>query len=235
MKKLLIALIGMALGPGLVARAQEKPVSLADDPTHKLELSNRTVQVYRVEVPAGGHTLLHRHEHDSLRITLADSDSLDAIVGQPPVAAQRKLGETRWARSGLTHQVTNRAQTPLRGVTVELLQPGGPAQPATEPVSRYCNPGSQTACVSERYLFCTDRVCVSDVTMGAGAVTTRHTHSTDHMVIALTDFDVTDEAAGKPPERRVLKAGEVNYFSAGLTHQLTNSQHATRFITVVFR
>jgi quercetin dioxygenase-like cupin family protein len=232
MKKLAIAAF---LGLGLLAMAQEKPVGLADDPTHKLILSNRTVQVYRVEIPVGGKTTLHRHDHDSLRITLDDSDSVDAIQGQAPAAAARKVGTTRWAKGGFTHQVTNKGATPLRGVTVELLEAGGPAKPATEPDSRYCNPGSQTACVDEHYLLCTDRICVEDVNFGPGAVTTRHTHTTDHMIIALTDLDMTDDAADRPSVRRQMKAGEASYFQAGLTHRLINGPQAARFIVVVWR
>jgi len=102
--------------------------------------------------------------------------------------------------------------------------------------SHYCNPGSETACVNEKYLFCTNKVCVEDVTLGPGAVTIKHGHTTDHMLIAVSDYELTDDTEGKAPTIRTKKSGEVEYIPAGIRHQLTNTGKDTaRFIVVVFR
>jgi len=90
--------------------------------------------------------------------------------------------------------------------------------------------------VDEKYLFCTDKFCVEDVTMDPGAMSTKHSHSTDHMLVAVTDYQLTDVIVGKPKKVRTKKAGEVEYIPAGITHQLTNTGAAkARFVVIAFK
>ena len=120
-------------------------------------------------------------------------------------------------------------------VDVEFADPQGKLEIVGKS-SHYCNAGSTTVCVDEKSLFCLAKVCVEDVTMAAGAVTTKHTHTTDHMLIAVSDYELTDEMEGKGTVVRKLKSGEVEYIPAGITHRLTNTGHGpARFTVVLWR
>ncbi|HYX69290.1 MAG TPA: hypothetical protein VE825_09165 [Terriglobales bacterium] len=219
----------------LWAQTADKPVAITSEPSHHLYLENEQVRVFQVEAAPHAATLVHQHDHDYIFVSLGASDIRNEVVGKAPAELKLEDGEVHWSKGGFAHRIVNLSDQPFRNVTIELLRAQGAATPATQPASRYCNPGSQTACVTERYLFCTERVCVSDVTMGPGAVTMRHTHSTDHMVVAVTDLQMTDEIEGKPTLQRSLKAGDATYISAGITHRLINGPQANRFITLQFK
>ena len=120
-------------------------------------------------------------------------------------------------------------------VTIEFAEPQGKLeQMGTN--SHYCNPGSMTACVDEKNLFCTAKVCVEDVTIAPGAVTTKHSHTTDHMLVAVSDYQLADTVEGKGRVLRARRSGEVEYIPAGITHQMTNTGDNTgRFIVVLWR
>jgi uncharacterized RmlC-like cupin family protein len=121
-------------------------------------------------------------------------------------------------------------------VQVEFADPQGRLTPEKPRSSRYCNPGNKTACVEEKYLFCTAKVCVEDVTMGPDAVSTHHSHDTDHMLVAITDYSLADDVVGKGVVMREVKSGGVEYIPAGITHTLANkSGKDVRFVVVVFR
>ena len=219
----------------LAAQTPESPVPITSEPSHHLYLENDQVRVFQVEAPPHAATLVHQHDHDYIFVSLGASDLRNEVVGKAPVELKLDDGEVHWSKGGFAHRIINLSDQPFRNVTIELLRAQGAATPSTQPASRYCNPGSQTACVSERYLFCTERVCVSDVTMGPGAATMRHTHSTDHMVVAVTDMQMTDEIEGKPAVERTIKAGSAAYIEAGITHRLINGAQAARFITLQFK
>jgi quercetin dioxygenase-like cupin family protein len=77
---------------------------------------------------------------------------------------------------------------------------------------------------------------VEDVTMAPGAVTTKHSHATDHMLVAVSDYELTDQVEGKGAVVRTRKSGEVEYIPAGITHRLTNTGQApARFTVIVWR
>jgi quercetin dioxygenase-like cupin family protein len=226
-----LLLAAVALG----AQTAEKPVAITSEPSHHLYLENEQVRVFQVEAAPHAATLIHQHENDYVFVSLGPSDIRNEVVGKAPVELKLEDGEVHWSKGGFAHRITNLSDQPFRNVTIELLRAQGAATPSTQPASRYCNPGSQTACVSERYLFCTEKVCVSDVTMGPGAATMRHSHATDHMVVAVTDVLMSDEIEGKAAVQRSLKAGEAAYIPAGITHRLVNGPQATRFITLQFK
>jgi quercetin dioxygenase-like cupin family protein len=60
------------------------------------------------------------------------------------------------------------------------------------------------------------------VTMDPGAVSTQHTHDSDHMVIPTSDFTWREDVEGKAGANHELKVGEAYYVKAGVTHRLTN-------------
>jgi oxalate decarboxylase/phosphoglucose isomerase-like protein (cupin superfamily) len=56
------------------------------------------------------------------------------------------------------------------------------------------------------------------------------------MLIAVSDYELTDRVEGKGIVVRTRKSSEVEYIPAGITHRITNTGQApARFIVIVWR
>lgn len=228
--------LALCLAALAVAAAAQDAVPVEQEPFHQTVLDNEHVRVFLVEVPAGKSTLLHRHTRDYMAVILGDARITNLMSGDRPAALALKKGEVSPLKGGFVHAVHNDGATPFRNVAVEFKHPQGASTKPQQPGWKYCNKGSKTACVEETYLFCSEHVCVSDVTMGVGAVTLKHRHSTDHMLIAVSAFRLSDAVEGQGTVRREEKSGDVVYLAKGINHQITNSgKRPARFIVVVWR
>lgn len=218
MKRLAVALLLVAV----VAFAQNPR-----DANETVLLKNARVIVTQAEIRDSAPI---QHDHDTLTV----------LVGRGPVhkgsSDASEVFFSQAGSSGPTGPTLNNGTGPLRAVIVAFVAPQGRVQPEKPRSSRYCNPGSKIACVNEKYLFCTEKACVEEVTMGVGAVTTKHSHDTDHMIVALTDYTLADDIVGKGVKMRTVPPGGVEYIPAGITHTLTNKTgKETRFVVVVFK
>jgi quercetin dioxygenase-like cupin family protein len=215
--------------------AQNPAVPVEQEPFHAPVFRNEHVLVLGVEIPPHQTTQIHQHAHQYLTVSLTDATVTSAVPGQPPVVESRHRGEA-WMGVPVAHTVRNDGDTAFRATVIAFFARQGEVKTIQRKPSRYCNPKSTTACVTEHYLFCTDRICVSEVEMGPGAMTMKHSHSTDHMVVAVSDLDMKDWIEGRPSATmRSQKSGEVLYIDAGITHQLENGPRPARFITVSWK
>jgi quercetin dioxygenase-like cupin family protein len=230
------AAVGLLVSLLLAASlAQNPPVPAEQESFHSPMFRNERLLAVRVEIPPHQTTQVHRHVHQYLSVSLSDGTLTVSKEGQAPVQEKRWRGEARMG-DPVAHSVRNDGDTPYRATVVDFFHRQGEAKPLQRQPATYCNPKSKTACVTERYLFCTERVCVSEVEMGPGALTMRHSHSTDHMVIAVSDLEMKDFIEGRPSATmRAQKSGEVLYIDAGVTHQLENGPKPARFITVSWK
>src|SRR2546426_12792609 len=99
-----------------------KEVEITAEPSHHLALENEHVRVFKVEVAPHAATLLHRHRHDYVFVTLGASEVSNEVEGKPPVTLKLQDGETRFTPGGFAHIARNLASTPFRNVTIEFLQ-----------------------------------------------------------------------------------------------------------------
>ncbi len=219
----------------IMSFAQNTAVPVEKEPFHTPVFRNEHVLAIGVQIPPHQTTQIHRHAHQYLAVSLSDATVTATVPGKAPMQEKRRRGEV-WMGVPEAHSVHNDSDVPFRATVVEFFARQGEVKPIQRRVSRYCNPKSTTACVTERYLFCTERVCVSEVEMGPGAVTMRHSHSTDHLVIAVSDLEMKDMIEGRPAAvLRTQKSGEVLFVDAGITHQLENGPKPARFITVSWK
>jgi len=145
-------------------------------------------------------------------------------------------GEVHFQPGGFSHSVANAGKSEFKAVDIEFQDAQGKREPVGQKRNHYCNPGSKEACVTEKYLFCTSRFCVEDVTMGPGAKSTQHSHDTEHMLVAISDYSLADDTTGKGVISREVKSGGVEYLPAGITHVLTNTgKEEARFIAIIFK
>ena len=221
---------------GTLAAQSAAPASDSEVPQRKQLIQNQHVTVSRLELAPQDSTPMHRHDHDILTISISGGQTKDTLEGKKPDEDKLDAGEVHFRSAGFTHALTNEGPGIYRAVIIEFAEPQGKNEGVGAKNSHYCNPGSKTACVNEKYLFCTKKVCLEDVSLGPGAVTIKHGHTTDHMLIAVSDYELTDDTEGKGTTVRNMKSGDVVYVHPGISHQLKNTGTDTaRFIVVVFR
>jgi hypothetical protein len=216
------------------------PVPYNEIPQRHEILSNRKVTATLLELAPNESTPMYKYEHDFLSVFVSGGQAQITVPGMKPVTDKVPSGEVRFRNVantsvGFTHAAKNEGSSPFRIVTVEFADSQGKLNKIGT-TSHTCNPDNPKVCVDEKNLFCTAKVCVEDVTMAPGAVTSKHSHATDHMLVAVSDYELTDQVEGKGTVVRAHKSGEVEYIGAGITHQLTNTGKApARFTVILWR
>jgi beta-alanine degradation protein BauB len=199
---------------------------------HKEILSNQRVTVSLMELSPGEATPMHQHDRDMLSVYVSGGRTRNTQFSEKSAADKTEPGQVRFRPAGYSHAVENVGKESYRLVMVEFADPQGKIKNIGTSSHR-CNPEKSTACIDEKNLFCTAKVCVQDVVMAPGSATSKHSHSTDHMIVAISDFEMTDEAEGKEASARNYKSGGVVYIAAGLKHRLTNTGKTPAHFTVI--
>jgi quercetin dioxygenase-like cupin family protein len=230
-------LLGLSLSPAAQpARSAEAPaVEITAEPVHHLALENERVRVFQVAVPANASTLLHRHRHDYLFVTLGDSRVANEVAGKAAVELALADGETRFTPGDFAHKAKNLADRPFRNVTIELMQDeklrGKPSPWPPEAEGNRDLPG-----VHLKVLFVHDGARVSEVELQPGATVPSHHHDGPHLLVAVSDLELRSDVEGRGPRDSTFKAGDVKWIPGGFTHTLTNTGNSpARLVTVEFK
>lgn len=228
-----LARIALVLLPALALSAGAPEVEITSEPSHHLALQNDFVRAFRVEVAPHAATLMHRHRHDYLFVTLGDSHVSNEVEDKPPVDLKLRDGETRFAAGSFAHIARNLADTPFRNVTIEILQDEKlrtAPSPWKEESREQTFAGGRT-----RILFVKDGLRVSEINLDAGATLPSHHHDGPHLLVAISDLDLRSDVDGQGPMPGKFKAGDIKWLPGGYTHTLTNTgDRLARFVTVEF-
>ena len=226
------ALLVFLLIPFLAAQTTTA-VEITSEPSHHLALENEYLRVFKVEVAPHASTLMHRHRHDYLYVTVGDAHISNEVEGKPPVDAKLTDGDTRFAAGNFAHVARNLSGQPFRNVTIELLQDEKWRQMPShwpEESGEKTFPG-----VRSKILFVKDGVRVSEVNLEPGAVVPSHHHDGPHLLVAITDLDLRSDVEGMGPMPGKFQSGDVKWLPGGYTHTLTNvGKSSARFVTVEF-
>ena len=215
----------------IAGAAQESAPIRSSQISRKPLLQNAKVTVNVLELAPGKSAQMHQHDRDLLTVFVDGGQIRHTLFGKKPVTQKFSQGEVEFHSTGFSHAVTNTGSGTFRAVNVEFADPQGKLVKDSGD-SKTCNP-EKTACVDEKKLFCLAKVCVEDVVMAPGSSSIRHSHATDHMLIAVSDYELTDEVEGKGTVKRALKSGQVEYIPAGITHKLTNTGKGPAHFTVI--
>jgi quercetin dioxygenase-like cupin family protein len=210
-----------------------EPVEITAEPVHHQALANEQVRVFEVEVAPHASTLLHRHGHDYLFVTLGASHISNEVQGKPPVELELADGEVQFKSGNFAHVARNVADRPFRNVTIELLQDEklrAAPSPWPQAAGERTFPGGRI-----RELFVHDGARVSAVELEPGATVPSHHHDGPHLVVAVSDLDLRSDIEGRGAVAAKIKAGDVKWVPGGFTHSLTNtSKDRARLVTVEF-
>jgi beta-alanine degradation protein BauB len=207
-------------------------VEISSEPHHHPALENAYVRVFKVEVAPHQATLMHRHRHDYVFVSLGPAEIANEVAGKPPLKLRE--GETRFTPGNFAHIARNLAATPFRNVTIEFLKDEEarktlPPKWDEERGMQVLEGGTQDI------LFVQDGVRVSEVDLQPGGLLPRHHHAGPHLVVAVSDLDMRSDVEGKGPSTQQLKAGDIAWVEGGYTHALTNvGQQEAMFVTLEF-
>jgi quercetin dioxygenase-like cupin family protein len=192
-------------------------VPVEQEPLHHLFLDNATVRVFRVEVPAGGRTLLHQHDRDYLFVTLGDSDVISVRQNEPARQLKLKDGDTAFTKGGFAHVAINAdKQKPFRNYTIEIMK----AQPDPNPEPPRTLAG---AGMSVTWMVDNDRAHAELIELEPGATTPLHEHKRPFLTVALNDATMENDIAGKGKSTTTQKAGDARWTEGGYSHTLKNT------------
>jgi len=217
-----------------VLTAQPAPeVEITAEPHHHLVLTNDEVRVFDVEVAPGSETLMHRHPHDYIFVQLGATEFANEVAGKPSAEMKLQDGETRFSPGPFSHIVRAHPGHPFHNVTIELLQDAklrhSPA-PWNEDRGLEILPGG-----TQEILFVKDGVRVSEFELQPGATIPKHHHTGPHLLVAITDLDLSSDKDGHGPMLGHFKSGDAEWLPRGYSHTLTNIGHGlAKFVTLEF-
>jgi quercetin dioxygenase-like cupin family protein len=170
-----------------------KEVEITAEPHHHLVLQNDYVRVFSVEVTPKDATLMHRHRHDYVYVTLGNAEISNEVAGKPAVKVTLQDGEAKFSAGDFAHIARNVGSTSFRNITVELLQD---AKMRNEP-SKWDNEPMKMQGGTQEILFVKDGMRASRVELQTAGFEPKHHHSGPHLVIALTDLELRAESPDK--------------------------------------
>jgi quercetin dioxygenase-like cupin family protein len=234
-------LLFCAVALAALAAQAASEVEITAEPGHHLALENQYVRVFKVEVAPHAATLMHRHRHDYIFVTLGASLVENDVAGKPPGTLKLRDGETWFLSGGFAHIAKNLSDQPFRNITIELLQD------KDEKSRRWPPPKWGVYGDEDRglhilnggtldILFVKDGARASELQLQPGGVLPKHHHAGPHLVVAVTDLNLRSEVEGKVASNLQLKAGDIAWVKGGLTHTLTNvGKENAKLITLEFQ
>ena len=235
--KLASAFLTRLIVIGLLAAASAAiPGALfAQDNSVQKLFENDRVRITRVSL-SKGMSLPTANTLDAVTVQLEDGDTTFYSPLQVAKRDATKSGQVHYFVAGSQRSIRTDGKKPLAFVQIQFLHAPGKYVASEVAPSRYCDPGSPKACVTEQYLFCTDRFCGETVTLDPGAISNQHTHATDHIVVATSNFAWREEIPGKPSTVQQFKLGDAVYIPAGITHRLVNTgANPAHLFTIQFK
>lgn len=223
---------------------QQQSVEITSEPSHHLVFENEYVRVFDVTVAPRATTLVHKHNHDYLFVTLGDSDVVSVRPGEKPVGLKLKDGEVRFTPGNFAHAAVNQADRPFHNITIELLKPSTNVKTCTGSCDaggcagsvpgNTGNNSSVAACSATTHLISADQWTVSLVGLPPN-VTLNKPSGGPALLVAVSNLELarkSDDAVG--PFKRA--AGGFDWIPAGRQETMHNgASEAAQLVTLEFK
>ena len=215
----------------LTGRATAEEAEITAEPSHHIALANEYVRAFKVSVAPHTATLMHRHRHDYVFVTLGDAMLSNEVEGKEPVQAKLSDGDTRFTGGNFAHIARNLADTPFRNVTIELLQD---EKRRAEPSHWTKDSGEETSGgMHGKILFVKDGVRVSQIELSAKSAMPKNGHDGPLLLVAVTDLELGPNADGKGSPGKALKPGDL-WWSDGPSTVVNAGTGPARFVILEF-
>lgn len=224
------------LAATLIAAQTAPEVEITAEPHHHLTLENESVRVFNVQIDPDTETLMHRHRHDYVAITLGEAEITNTVEGKAPVNVKFQDGDTRFSSANFAHVVRCTGSQPFRNVTIEILEDESlrHAQSPWDPKQNEDRALNTFAGGTQQIFFVKDAIRVSETELQPGAKAPKPPHVGPQLVVALNDFDLKS-SEGKTSKSEQFKTGQSRWFEGSHSRALTNSGSTpARFVTLEF-
>lgn len=207
-------------GPAAMHLFAQAPVSLVEEPRHRVVFESGTTRVHDVQVPPGDTTLYHVHDTPILYVPIGRSLMRSQVLGAewtggdpsrvpaPPAGPQRVYSVISYVDTPVTHRVNNVGDGLFRLIAIVNRAPGGDEQPAAieglpaapELVNRYYR--------------------AFRLVLPPGESTTAHTHGTAVVAVQQTEGRLTVEGSA---HAELQAPGAFAYHDGSGTHRVRNT------------
>jgi hypothetical protein len=191
---------------GAAVIGQSGQVTMNEEPHHQRLTYIRHMRVFEVNMPPGGSTLDHTHDHDVATIALSDGTTRSRRTGEdwaaPQMWAQGGGEITTYTGAPATHRTENVGTTPYRMLVVENLRDRGWTMPAS-----LTAPGTTLRLDARSF-------AVYDMRLNAATPRTNHVHQNPSFIF-LRSGVVQVQGGGGESEFRLEQAGTWWFPSSG--------------------
>lgn len=225
--------MGLALLASAALAQQQQPVEITSEPRHHLVFENEYVRVFDVTVAPRDTTLVHRHNHDYLFVTLGDSDVTSARPGEKPVVLQLKDGEVRFTPGNFAHAAINNSDRPFHNTTIELLKPSTNVKTCKDSCDDLSN-DCIGRCAERRKLISSDQWSVWLITVPPTDQVDQQLHAVPQLVVPVSNLEFGTQAGSTvTPLQR--SPGQIDWLPSRPMHALINNARASaRFVALEF-
>jgi len=231
--------MGLVFLATTILAQQPQSVEITSEPSHHLVFQNEYVRVFDVTVAPKISTLIHRHNYDYIFVTLGDSDVVSVRPGEKPVSLLLKDGEVRFTPGNFAHAAINNSAQPFHNVTIELLKPSSKVSGCTsaciETPPCALEKEKKESCPTIARSISSDQWTVSMVTLPPSSRLEKHTHTTPHLAVAVSDLNLTQEIGAATSE--IKKAtGDLAWVPSGVMHTVINgSAKPAQYVALEFK
>lgn len=225
--------VGMVFLATAALAQQQQPVEITSEPRHHLVFENEYVRVFDVTVAPRDTTLVHRHNHDYLFVTLGDSDVVSARPGEKPVPLLLKDGEVRYTPGNFAHAAINQSDRPFHNTTIELLKPSTDVKTCTDSCDDLSNPCAGI-CTQRRKLISSGQWSVWMITVPPTAQFDKQLHAVPQLIVPVSNLELGVQP-GSPDSPIRRAAGQIDWLPGDPMHALiNNARTSARFVALEF-
>ena len=178
-----------------------------------------------VEIPHLKSTLLHKHNHDYVVITLVDSNIRQARAGEAPITYPRYAGDTRYIHGGIAHTMINDEAMTYRNLTVEIAKSDSSLYDSFRTQDSFRDVLSPGVDPHAKYAVTLDKTGVKiwNVQLLPGESQARAPHAgPGQLIVALNDVELKQDAPAES-DSLSLDQGDVKWIAGGTAYTLTNT------------